>query len=268
MKKKNIIKYIIIGVIILVVFVLLIMLLSGGDKRKELDLNETSSNYVVDDSEIMNLYNRFNPERELMFNLVGSDTNEDYYGFYYRNDKTTYEEFDNNLKNTILINDADYKTLEYDSSRRCYYMSLSDYEVIYDKLFGSDDYDINFDESFKPRVYVDSDSICITDRDINNGYDKIVDTYMVNAINDGEYITIYERVAFIKIDKNYLYFYSDYDMNNLVYKLDNKDILDKSFINDSSIVSNVLIEYQKEFVLYEYTYIKGTDTYYLESIER
>ena len=147
-------------------------------------------------------------------------------------------------------------------------MSLSDYEVIYDKLFGSDDYDINFDESFKPRVYVDSDSICITDRDINNGYDKIVDTYMVNAIKEDEYITIYERVAFIKIDKNYLYFYSDYDMNNLVYKLDNKDILDKSFINDSSIVSNVLIEYQKEFDLYEYTYKKGTDTYYLESIER
>ena len=268
MKKKNIIKYIIIGVIILVVFVLLIMLLSGGDKRKELDLNKTSSNYVVDDSEIMNLYNRFNPERELMFNLVGSDTNEDYYGFYYRDDKTTYEEFDNNLKNTILINDADYKTLEYDSSRRCYYMSLSDYEVIYDKLFGSDDYDINFDESFKPRVYVDSDSICITDRDINNGYDKIVDTYMVNAIKEDGKIIIYERVAFIKIDKNYLYFYSDYDMNNLVYKLDNKDILDKSFINDSSIVSNVLIEYQKEFDLYEYTYKKGTDTYYLESIER
>ena len=75
MKKKSIVKYIIVGIIILVVFILLIMLLSGGDKRKELDLNETSSNYVVDDSEIMNLYNRFNPERELMFNLVGSDTN-------------------------------------------------------------------------------------------------------------------------------------------------------------------------------------------------
>lgn len=268
MKKKNIVKYIIIGVIILVVFVLLIMLLSGGDKRKELDLNKTSSNYVIDDSVVMSLYNRFNPERELLFNLVGSDTNEDYYGFYYREDKVLDDDLDDRLKNTILINDSDYTTGRYDDKRRCYYMSISDYKVIYDKLFGSDDYDINFDESFKPRVYVDDDSICIKDSERNNNYEKIIDTYMVNAIKDDEYITIYERVAFIKIDKNYLYFYSDYDMNNLVYKLDNKDILDKSFINDSSIVSNVLIEYQKEFDLYEYTYKKGTDTYYLESIER
>ena len=44
--------------------------------------------------------------------------------------------------------------------------------------------------------------------------------------------------------------------------------VDVSFINNSEVVSNVLLEYQNELDIYEYTYVKGVDTYYLESIKK
>ena len=96
----------------------------------------------------------------------------------------------------------------------------------------------------------------------------IIATYFVNAVVDGDKIKIYERVAFIKLGNDYLYFYKDYNMNDLVYKLKVTYNLDQSFINNESIVSNVLLKYQDEFDLYEYNYVKGEDSYYIESIER
>ena len=57
-------------------------------------------------------------------------------------------------------------------------------------------------------------------------------------------------------------------MKDLVYKLKITDKLDRSFINNENVVSNVLLKYQDDFDLYEYTYVKGVDSYYFESIER
>ena len=96
----------------------------------------------------------------------------------------------------------------------------------------------------------------------------IIEGGYVRICNEDDYIKIYERVAFIKLDKKNLYFYKDYSMKDLVYKLKVNDDVDTSFINDSSIVSNVLLKYQDDFDLYEYVYKKGVDTYHFESIER
>ena len=266
MEKKNLIKYVLVGIIILVVFVVMIVLLGKNSNNSRIDLYKVSKNYSVDNDMIMGLYNRYNPENELLFNIIGSD-HTDMFGYYYKKDKTTYKDLNNNIKSVILFNDADYKSGEFDSNRNCYYMSVSSFKTIYKKLYGYDDYDIKFSEDFEPRVYVDGDSLCIGSKE-NVLYNKVIDTYMVNAIKDGDTITVYERVAFIKVDKDILYFYKDYSMTNLVYALKVTKDLDTSFINNSNIVSNVLLKYQDKFELYEYTYVLGEDSYYFESIER
>ena len=268
MKRKDLMKIILIGTVILSIFVLIIVLL-GNNKNgnNDIKLNEVSSNYVVDDDIVMNLYYRFNPEDELLFNVVGNNSSKDNFAYYYRSDKLTYDELNDDIKNTILLNDADYESGEYDLDRKCYYMTESSFKAIYKKLFGYDDYNLVFDESFNPKVYLDSENLCIGTKE-NKDYTEVVDTYMVNAIRKDIYITVYERVAFINIDDDYLYFYKDYEMKDLVYKLKNSDKLDLSFINNSKIVSNVLLKYQDEFILYEYAYIEGEDSYYLESIAR
>lgn len=268
MKKKDLIKFIIIGVVILGIFILVIVLL-GNNKSEDsnIKLNKTSNNYVVDDDISMNLYYRYSSESELLFNVVGSSSDKDNYAYYYRKNKVTYDDLNDTIKNTILFNDADYKSGEYDNERNCYYMTINSFKTIYKKLFGHDDYNIEFGESFNPKVYVDDKNLCIGTKE-NNDYTSVIDTYMVNVVKNNNYITIYERVAFIDIDDEYLYFYKDYEMKDLVYKLKLDDKLDWSFINNSQVVSNVLLKYQDEFVLYEYTYVVGEDSYYLESIAR
>jgi len=266
MKKKNLIKYIIVGMIVLFVFVVIIIWLDKNKDNSRINLYSVSNNYSVDNDMIMGLYNRYNPENELLFNIIGSD-HTDMFAYYYKRDKTTYKDFNSNIKSVILFNDADYKSGEYDSKRNCYYMSINSYKAIYKKLYGYDDYDIKFSEDFEPRVYVDGDKLCIGTKE-SVLYNKVIDTYMVNVVKKGKNIIIYERVAFIKIDKDVLYFYKDYNMNNLVYALKVTKDLDTSFINNSNIVSNVLLKYQNKFDLYEYKYVEGEDSYYFESISR
>ena len=263
MKKQDLIKFGIIGFVILVIFILIIVVLDNNKYDSNIKLNGVSKNYVVDDDIVMLLYNRYNPENELLFDLVGSNRN-DSYAYYYKNKKVSYNDLSSEIKNMILLNDADYKSGTYDDKRKCYYMSKDSFKVIYKKLFGHEDYDLS---KFSLNVSDDGNNLCIGIKD-NNEYTKMIDTYMVNAVRDGKYINIYEKVAFIKIDNNYLYFYRDYKMKELVYKIKIDDKLDKSFINNYSVVSNVLLKYQDEFDLYEYTYVEGEDSYYLESISR
>ena len=266
MKRKDLIRCIIVGSIILIIFVVIIGWLGKNSDNIRINLYSVSNNHDVDDDVIMGLYNRYNPENELLFNIIGSD-HTNMFAYYYKNDKTTYKDLNNNIKSVILFNDADYKSGEYDSKRNCYYMSVNSFKTIYKKLYGYNDYDIKFSEDFEPRVYVDRDNLCIGSKE-NVLYNKVVDTYMVNAIREDKYITIYERVAFIKVDKDILYFYKDNNMSNLVYALKVTKDLDTSFINNSNVVSNVLLKYQDKFNLYEYKYVDGEDSYYFESISR
>lgn len=267
LEKKDLVKYIFIGLVLLVVFIFVVKLLGNNKVDKKLNVNKTSSNYVVDDNIVMSLYDRFNPERGIMFNLVGSDIYKKYYGYYYKSKNIKYSDLNDLVKSVILINDADYKTGEYNKELECYYMSKSNYGIIYEKIFGDDKYKFSFDEKFVPNIIDNDDNICIKN---NSGgkYTKVIDTYMVNAISDKKYISIYERVAFIKITDDYLYYYKDVDMKDLVYKLEITNKLDMSFVNDHNVVSNVLLKYQDEFDLYEYKYKKGVDSYYFESISR
>ena len=194
-KKKDLIRYIIIGVVILIVFGLLIVLL-GNNKRddKKINLNKVSDNYSVEDAYLMSLYKRYNPERELLFSLIGSNINKNYYGYFYRDKKIEYKDLDDVVKNTILFNYADYKTGEFDEINNCYYMTKKSFGVIYSKLFGKDDYKIEYDENYVMDILISKDNICISENGLKD-YNKIIDTYMVNAINEDDYITIYERIA-------------------------------------------------------------------------
>ena len=266
-KRKDLIIYIFIGIIILAIFSVIIVLLSKNKVDDKIDLNKVSNNYNIDDNVVLSLFERFNPEDGLLFDLIGSNNSKDYYGYFYRKNKVKYNDLDSVVKNTVLINDFDYTKGQYDDNNSCYYIKKSDFHVIYDKIFGTNDYNFEFNDKYQIVVNVLDDSICVRTLDGSN-YDKTIDTYVVNVINEDDYIKIYERVAFIKLDKKNLYFYKDYSMKDLVYKLKVNDDVDTSFINDSSIVSNVLLKYQDDFDLYEYVYKKGVDTYHFESIER
>ena len=267
MKRQDLIKYIIIGGIILFCFGFIIGLLGNNKNKSNINLKGVSNNYNVDNLEVMDLYYRFNPENELLFNIIGNNSNKDNYATYYKKNEFNYKDLSSDIKNIILLNDADYKSGKFDDSRKCYYMSINSFKTVYKKIFGTEDYKINFDNIVTPKVYIDKDNLCIGTRD-SVDYTKVVDTYMVNAVFDKDKISIYERVAFIKISDDYLYFYKDYDMNDLVYKIKVTNKLDMSFINNHSIVSNVLLKYQDDFGLYEYTYLKGKDSYYFESIKK
>ena len=261
-RKKYILSIIICFLVIIVVFEIFNLFFSK-DVSKKLDLNKVSYNYKVHDSDGMMLYHRYQPEDGLLFNLIGNNGFKDYYAYYFKKNKI--DNLSNFVKNIILLNDADYTKFNYDDKNNCYQISYDDYKIIYDKLFNDADYILNFDEEFISINYNDKD-VCVKEFRTSN-YKKVLDTYLVNIVRLNGKIIVYERVAFIKITDEKLIFYSDYKMKNEVYSLDAEKV-DISFINNSEIVSNVLLQYQNDFPLYQYTYIKGVDTYYLESIEK
>ena len=117
-------------------------------------------------------------------------------------------------------------------------------------------------------ISIIGDNLCIGELYRGSDLSYTYDTYLVGVINDEDNIIISERVVFIEIKDDYYYFYRDYEMTDLVYKLENTSDVDVSFINNSEVVSNVLLEFQNELDIYEYTYVKGVDTYYLESIKK
>lgn len=264
MKKRKI--YIFIIFISCLIALILFSLLYKKDEKdtlKKLDLNKTSFNFVVNDNDGMMLYRRFQPEDGLLFDLIGSDSFKDYYAYYFKKNKTNT--LSNFVKNIVLLTDADYTKWNFNKDNNCYEITLDDYKVVYDKLFNDNNLKIDFDNEF---IVANSDDnkICVEER-FKTRYTKVLDTYLVNIVRLGDKIIVYERIAFIKITDKKILFYDSYKMNNQIYSL-NIEKSDMSFINNSKVVSNVLLQYQDKFPLYQYTYSKGIDTYYLESIEK
>ncbi len=268
MKKR---KRIIIVVVVIIMFVLIGLYVTNKmsrDNSKTVDLKQVSKNHQIDDEMITFLYDRYHPEDQLKFQIVGSDIGK-YYGFYYQKKKVMFQEIPSIYKNYILLDLINYDDRGYDENRNCYLYPLDEYKDIYQKYYGSlDDFDIDTSEEYSPRFYLNKDTICISkEENLEGDYKKTIDTYFVNGIYQDDEIIIYEKVAFVKINDKNIEFYKDYSMKNKVYTLKG-DQVDRGFIHNSKIVSNVLIEYQDQFPLYEYRYIKGDNTYYLESISR
>lgn len=262
-KIKQYIPAIVVGLIFIIIILLLLLFYKDNDTFR-LDINNVSFNNVVDDEEGMMLYNRYQVEDGLLFNFIGSNMYDGYYGYFYKDE---VKNIPSSLKNIILIKNADYGSWDYDMDSRCYCSSLDNYKSFYNNLYGDEELDLTFDEKLNSKLIVDDNSICIIDT-IDNNYTKAIDTYLVNIVRIDEKIIVYERVIFIEMKDDYLYFYKDYKQKELIYKLKVTSELDISFINNSEIVSNVLLEFQNELDIYEYTYVKVEDTYYLEGIKR
>ena len=271
MKRKNIVRIIIAGIIAFIILIIVLLLLSRAKGEHLLDLYKTSKNNEAKNEMVGFLYDRYQVEDGYKFFLVGSDMNhdiEDTYGLYYSGKKTTFEEFSSIYKSYILLDLMNYDTHGYDDKRSCYFYPLDEFKDAYLKYYGGiDDFKIDTDDRYSPRFYLDNDKICITKDEEGKQYSKAIDTYFVNGIYKDNEIIIYERVAFVKIGDNFIDFYGDYSMKNKVYSLD-KSKTDLSFIHNSKIVSNVLMQYRDKFPIYEYHYKKGESTYYLESISR
>ena len=264
--------WIILGIfVVLLIFIIASFGKNDKNNIKKLDMNKTSINYSVKDDTIQFLYDRYHPENGLKFFIAGSNlVSNDNYAFYYKKDKVDYKDFPSIYKNYILLEVMNYKDHPLDEERNCYLYSLVEYQNAYQKYFGSlDGFEVDVSEKFNPHFYLDEDNICISDSNETNveSYQKTIDTYMVNAVYQEDKIIIYEKVAFVKVKDEVFEFYEDYDMKKLVYSLDRENT-DSSFLNDSQVVSNVLMNYQDEFSLYQYNYIKGESTYYLESITK
>ena len=271
MKRKNIVRIIIAGIIAFIILIIVLLLFSRTKDERLLDLHKTSWGNEAKDEMVGFLYDRYQVEDGYKFFLVGSDMNhdvEDTYGLYYREKKTIFEEFSSIYKSYILLDLMNYDTHGYDDKRSCYFYPLDEFKDAYLKYYGViDDFKIDTDVRYSPRFYLDNDKICITKDVEGKQYSKAIDTYFVNGIYKDNEIIIYERVAFVKIGDNFIDFYGDYSMKDKVYSLD-KSKTDLSFIHNSKIVSNVLMQYRDKFPIYEYHYKKGESTYYLESISR
>lgn len=271
MKRKNIVRIIIAGIIAFIILIIVLLLFSRTKDERLLDLYKTSWGNEAKDEMVGFLYDRYQVEDGYKFFLVGSDMNrdvEDTYGLYYRGKKTIFEEFSSIYKSYILLDLMNYDTHGYDDKRSCYFYSLAEFKDAYLKYYGViDDFKIDTDDRYSPRFYLDNNKICITKDVEGKQYSKAIDTYFVNGIYKDNEIIIYERVAFVKIGDNFIDFYGDYSMKDKVYSLD-KSKTDLSFIHNSKIVSNVLMQYRDKFPIYEYHYKKGESTYYLESISR
>ena len=271
MKRKNIVRIIIAGIIAFIILIIVLLLFSRTKDERLLDLYKTSWGNEAKDEMVGFLYDRYQVEDGYKFFLVGSDMNhdvEDTYGLYYREKKTIFEEFSSIYKSYILLDLMNYDTHGYDDKRSCYFYPLDEFKDAYLKYYGViDDFKIDTDDRYSPRFYLDNNKICITKDVEGKQYSKAIDTYFVNGIYKDNEIIIYERVAFVKIGDNFIDFYGDYSMKDKVYSLD-KSKTDLSFIHNSKIVSNVLMQYRDKFPIYEYHYKKGESTYYLESISR
>ena len=156
-------------------------------------LNNFSSNYVSNDEEGMDLYYRYHVEDGLLFKFIGSNTYDNYYGYYYSENR---EELPSFLKNIILIHNADYGSWDYDIDNTCYKIILDNYNVMYNNFYGNSNIDLNMDEEFKSIISVNDDSLCLLDS-IEDNYTKIIDTYLVDIVRGNDKLVIQEKVVFI-----------------------------------------------------------------------
>lgn len=258
-------RLIIVSIIVFVIIIGVIYLLNLPPKNKEEKINVNDVTVVKDskDPNIRDLYHQLNPEEGILFDLMGTDINKKYYAYYYRENELDFASFDDTLKTYLTINSVDYKT--YPKNNNCYKIKNDDLNIIYHKIFKTDkDLSLNTISNGNPRIDKGDNDICIYDRD-NVTYSKTVDTYFVNAVYQGNKLIIYERVAFINIIGDNIEFYSDVDMKNKIYTLVRQNT-DLDFINNSNVVSNVLLKYQQNFNIYTYTLIKDGEYYKFDSI--
>lgn len=258
-------KFIFIGILGLVIIFIILIHIFRTPAVDLTYLKGVSKNLEKDDSIIMELYKRFNPENELLFDLVGSETKNGYYGFYYQDDKVNYKELPDILKNYIVLQNSDYKTYSYNEEGHYYELPFIILKDVYYKIFGKNDMSFSFDVNLFPKVEVVEDDVRVYDY-VALDYNSAVDTYFVNGVYQDDKIIIYERVAFVKVNDKDIEFYADYARTNLIYTLEKKGT-NLGFLKDRNLVSNVLLEYQDKFPLYQYTYEKGVDSYYFKSIE-
>lgn len=271
MRKKDNFIIGIIGGIIFVVIILFLYFISFGGKKQELDLSQTSKNKVSSSKVIQMLYDRYQAEDGLKFQIVGSDISREIdnnYALYYKG-KVKFSDFPDIYKSYILLDLINYNQGSYDEKNSCYNYSLEEFQDIYKKYYGSlNSFSLDTNTQYLPNFSLNQDNICISSNDnINNDYSKVVDTYFVNGVLKDDEIVIYERVAFINLGGSTIDFYSESDMKNKVYSLSSGSV-DLSFIHNSKVVSNVLLEYQRKFPIYEYHYVKNGDSYYLDYIQK
>ena len=266
MDKKNI-KLIIVTIITFIVLVIIIWLIAQNKTTaKTIETNDISNINDSSDPIIRDIYHQFNPEDDILFNILGSGSNKETYAYYYKQDKITYESLSNEIKNYLTIHSFDYKNSSINKEKNCYEVKIKDLKATYKKIFNKDELNLtNLD--FSPKVeLINKDNVCIYD-DIETNYKYTLDTMLVNAAYQDNELLIYERVAFINITNDFVEFYSDYNMENLVYKELKKDI-NLSFLNNLNIVSNALTKYQDKFNIYTYTFTKNNNNYYFKSITK
>ena len=265
---KNNFKIIIVALILFVLIIIFMWLLSINiEDDKNINLYEVSNVNDSKDPVVRDIYHQFNPEDDILFNIFGSGTNNDseYFAYYYKNGKITLNQLDNVAKTYLTIHSYDYRNSSVNVNNNCYEVSVDDLSVTYGKLF--DENNLLIDNSFKNiKLDYDGKKVCIYDSVLDE-YTYTLDTMFVNATYQENELLIYERVMFIKVDDVNMEFYSDYEMNDLVYKGKRSDI-NFSFVNNLNIVSNVLINYQDKFDIYTYTFEKKGEHYYFKNISR
>ena len=234
-------------------------------EEKNINLYEVSNINDSNDPVIRDIYHQFNPEDDILFNLIGSGIDKDYYAYYYKNDKITYNDLDNIIKTYLTIHSYDYKNSKINKSKNCYEIKVEDLNITYEKIFNNSNFKIDNGLN-NPKIDINNENICIYDSQ-NNTYNYTLDTLFINAAYQDDELLIYERVAFIKINDNNIEFYSDYAMNNLIYKANLSEI-NTSFLNNTNIVSNVLMKYQEKFDIYTYTFEKNDEHFIFKSINK
>ncbi|MEE3343333.1 MAG: hypothetical protein VZS44_04500 [Bacilli bacterium] len=265
MDKKNI--KLTIATIITIIIIFIATWLVSNKKVEEKDINVFETRQIADNNDpvIRDIYHQFNPEEDILFYLLGSGKDKKYYGYYYQKDKVSFNELDDVVKTYLTINSFDYKNAPVNSQKNCYQVKKEDLNITFEKLFNQSY--LKIDNSIdRPKIDDDGNNICIYD---NNPSDYIytLDTSYINATYQDNQLIIYEKVAFIKLNENNLEFYSDYEMQDLIYKA-NRTELDLSFLNNLNITSNVLTKYQDKFNIYTYTFTKNEEHYYFESVSK
>ncbi len=265
MDKKNI-KLIIISTIIFILITTCIWLVSKNKvEDKNINVYEVSNINDNKDPVIRDIYHQFNPEDDILFNLIGSGNDINHYAYYYKNDKITKEQLDNTIKTFLTIHSFDYKNAPIDKVKNCYQVKISDLNITYEKLFNKTNFQID-KQITNPQLEINNNTVCIHDYNAID-YNYVLDTLYINATYQENELLIYERVAFIKLEDSNIEFYSDYDMKNLIYKA-NRSEIELSFLNNLNIVSNVLVRYQEKFDIYTYTFEKNNGNYYFKSISK
>ncbi len=265
MDKKNI-KLIIISILIFILIITYTWSISKNKKEeKNINVYDISTIEENKDPVIRDIYHQFNPEDDILFNIIGTGNDKNYYAYYYKDNEILQNSLDQTIKTYLTIHSFDYKNAPVDKTNNCYIVSIDNLNITYEKLFNNNTFIIDYKIN-NPKIEKKDNNVCIYDT-TNNDYIYTLDTMFVNAAYQDNELLIYERVAFIKLNNNYLEFYSDYDMNDLIYKI-NRSEVELSFLNNLNIVSNVLIKYQEKFNIYTYKFEKNGEHFIFKSVNK